>query len=128
MMNMNNRGVSRPEFSPIDFDAALGRKRAASSAYEATQTALRAQVMKTARAMIKARARAYALQPLTLDAIEKGLSDLPPKHLATAIAYIRTQPTRWTGFGGEVYAINLRGAALYARFARAVASRSARNR
>jgi len=100
-----------------------------SPARAAISAALEAQAPKTARAMIKARARAYALRPRALDAIAKELCGLPPKHLVTALAYIARNPmnrVRHFGFGGEVPAINLRAGMLYARWSRAIANRNAR--
>jgi hypothetical protein len=88
---------------------------------------MKAQVAITVRDLIKDIARDYARQPRTLDTIADGLFGLPPHHLVTAIAYLaRTQaPYRHMGFGGEIPAINLKGAMLYARHARYTAHRVA---
>jgi hypothetical protein len=94
-----------------------------SLARAAVSADMKAQVAITVRALIKDIARDYSRDPRSLDTIAHGLSDFPPKHLVTALAYlIRTQAARrHMGFGGEVPAINLRGAMLYARYSRAKA-------
>jgi hypothetical protein len=90
--------------------------------------AIRAKASRTARAMIKERARDYALRPRELDAFGDGLSRLSPRTIVWCLNRIRHQvpQARWFGYGGEVPAINLCGALLYARYSRAIASRNAR--
>ena len=90
-----------------------------------TEAAKRAAVI-----AIKDRARAYAQQPRHLDAIIEGLSSFSPKPMVQILSIIRRnsytfgpQKYRHVGFGGEVPAINLRGAMLYARYSRAIANR-----
>lgn len=87
-----------------------------------TEAAKRAAIV-----AIKDRARAYAMQPRHLDAILEGLSSFSPNPMVQILAIIRRnsytfgpQQQRHVGFGGEVPAINLRGAMLYARWSRYV--------
>lgn len=91
---------------------------------------LAAQAPLTARAMIKNRARMYALRPRDLESIAEGLFALQPRDLVRSlrilIGIMRMSPQRLLGFGGEVMAINLRGAMLYARWSRRVAYRASR--
>jgi hypothetical protein len=86
-------------------------------------TALAAQAASTARDTIKVRARVYALKPRQLEAIAEGMSRLPPRALVTALQQIdaiaKMRGTRWFGQGGEIPAINFRGAMWYARHSRA---------
>jgi hypothetical protein len=98
-----------------------------SPAREAAYAALRAQAVRSARDTIKDLVHEYALHPRYLDAIRVGLSDLTPGQLVRALEHICRPPDwRWFGFGGEIPALNLRGAMLYARFARAKAHQLAR--
>jgi hypothetical protein len=91
-----------------------------STAREAAYAALRTQAQRTARREIKDRARAYALRPRELDAIVSNLSAHQPKQMVQVLESIRFPSNwRWFGFGGEIPAINMRGAMLYARYARA---------
>jgi len=87
--------------------------------------ALEAEASATARAVIKMRARAYALLPRDLDTIAEGLFNLSPRDLVTALRQINavTFMRSNTRFGSEVLHINLRGAMLYARYLRAKARR-----
>ena len=68
---------------------------------------------------IKTRARKYIIRPEFLDT---ALGFIPVSYadvLTTAKRKLRElQPTRYFGFGGEVPAINLRAAILFARYAR----------
>lgn len=84
----------------------------------------------TARFHMKLSARAYARTPRALDAIAEGLSALQPGDLVRSIrlltGIIRMSPPRFLGLGGEIMAINLRGAMLYARWSRRVAYRASR--
>lgn len=115
--------------SPIPAATSWPSRRPPSPARDAAYAALATQARKTAVREIKWRARAYALRPRELDAIAEDLSGLPPKHLVTALAYIARNPmnrVRHFGFGGEIPAINLRGAMLCARYSRAKAHRIAR--
>jgi hypothetical protein len=91
------------------------------SAHDAAYAALEAQAALTIRRVVKDRARAYALRPRDLDAIAEGLSELSPWRLVQRLTNPLWVPGayRWLGFGGEVQAINLRGAMLYARYSRA---------
>jgi hypothetical protein len=81
--------------------------------------ALEAETRATARAVIKMRARAYVLRPGDLDALCKGFCGLWPGSLVDVLKHMKAHPQRYFGFGGEVLAINLRGAMLYARYSRA---------
>jgi hypothetical protein len=94
----------------------------------AAHAAVKAEADATARAVIKIRARLYALHPSELDAVEIGLSSFTPRQLVDRLRQIERDPTlrRWYGFGGEIPAINLRGAMLYARYLRAKAHQVAR--
>jgi hypothetical protein len=79
------------------------------------------------RAEIKAAAHHYALAPSYLDTIIAGLSQLSPRRAVGCLEAYRNPPAwRHFGFGGEYPAINLRGALLYARYARAKAHQIAR--
>jgi hypothetical protein len=93
-------------------------------AYRAVHAAIEAEARATARAMIKNRARAYALRPRELDAIIGGISKDTPRNLVAILSVIIGVTKirhRHFGFGGEIPAINLRGALLYARCSRAKA-------
>jgi hypothetical protein len=98
-----------------------------SPARDAAYAALRAQAVRTAWCAIKDRARAYALRPRDLEAIMAGLACLTPRRAVEYLEAIHRPPDwRWFGFGGEAPAINLRGAMLYCRYARAKARQLAR--
>jgi hypothetical protein len=118
--------------APVPSATSWPSRRPPSPATAAVHAALEAQARKTARTMIKMRARAYALRPRELDAIAEGLFNLFPSDLVTSLSQISAvafmRGSRSFGFGGEVPAINLRGAALYARFARATANQLSRRR
>jgi hypothetical protein len=118
--------------APVPSATSWPVRRPPSPATAAVHAALEAQARKTARAMIKERARAYALRPRELDAIAEGLFKLFPCDLVTSLSQINAvaliRGTRWFGFGGEVPAINLRGAMLYARYSRAKAHQIAGGR
>jgi len=98
-------------------------------ARDACRAALEAQAGRSARAIIKDRARAYAIKPRTLDSIAEGLFTCSPRDLVLALKAINAVATmrgqRWMGIGGEIMAINLKGARLYARWSRRVARRIA---
>jgi hypothetical protein len=116
----------------------LHSSRAKSKAMERACAALQAQAARTARALIKDRARAYALSPRELDAISPDLSSWRPWLLVERLKFLMIPPSvppsvlphhyRHFGFGGEVPAINLRGAMLYSRYARAKAHQIAGRR
>jgi hypothetical protein len=98
-----------------------------SSAREAASAALREQAQRTARREIKACAQAYALKPRDLEAIMPGLACLSLQRTVEFLQMIHRPPDwRFFGFGGEVPALNIRGAMLYARHARAKARQIAR--
>ena len=98
-----------------------------SPARDAACAALRAQAKRSACREIKDRARAYALRPRELDAIFQGLAGRSPHSLVKTLEIFRYPPDwRWFGFGGEVPALNMRAAMLYARYARAKARQLAR--
>ena len=91
-------------------------------AYDRVCKALEAEANATARAVVKMRARAFALKPRDLDAIAKGMFNLSPRDLVTSLRQIgAVMKMRRGGFGGEVLVVNLRGAMLYARYSRAKA-------
>jgi hypothetical protein len=81
-------------------------------------SALEAQARKTALSMIKERARDYAREPEQLDAIYPGLAKCLPSRRIEFLKTIRAPLWRYKGLGGEVQAINLRGAMVYARASR----------
>lgn len=115
-----------PEKDAPAYDCFRQRAAKHSPARDAVHAAIIAQAGRTSRAMIKQRARAYTLRPRELDSLEDGLSSLCPRVLVWTLAIASTAmsalpPRRHFGFGGEVPAICLRGAMLYARFARAKA-------
>jgi hypothetical protein len=106
--------------APVPHPDSWPARNPPSVAYDATCDAVRAQAARTARRVIKERARAYALRPRDLDAIS-------PASLVRAITQVGDPEwRRWFGFGGEIPALNLRGAMLYARYARAKAHQIAR--
>jgi hypothetical protein len=73
---------------------------------------------------VKRRARHYALYPSSLESIAQGLSFLRPCGLVNQlqnIAEVELPIERYFGFGGEIRAINRRGAMLYARWSRLIA-------
>jgi hypothetical protein len=96
-------------------------------AEKAAHAAIEAAARRTAAFMIKWRARHFMLIPADLDDISKGLSFLPPKAMLAELRYLSEilPPHRWFGFGGEVPAINLHAANLYARLLRAKAAQLA---
>jgi hypothetical protein len=101
----------------------------ASPARAAIYAELREQAKRSARREIKYLAHEYALHPRYLDAIRVGLSDLSPRQLVWAMQRICFPPDwRFFGFGGELPALNLRGAMLYSRYARAKANQLARRK
>jgi hypothetical protein len=72
---------------------------------------------------VKRRARHYALYPSSLEAIEPGLSLLRPRGIVNhlqSITEVELPIERYFGFGGEIRAINRRGAMVYARWSRYV--------
>jgi hypothetical protein len=98
-----------------------------SPARDAAYAALAAQAARTARRAIKDCARAYARAPQYLDAIVSGLSMVSPRRAVECLELLHRPPAwRFFGFGGEHPALNVRGALLYARYARAKARHNAR--
>jgi hypothetical protein len=98
-----------------------------SPARDAAYAALRAQATRTALCAIKDCARMYALRPRDLDGIFPRLSERSPRNLAQVLeTFCRPPDWRFFGVGGEIPALNLRGALLYARYARAKARQIAR--
>lgn len=71
---------------------------------------------------VKRRARDFLRRPYELETIAPGLSQVEPAELAAEVeTVIRHQVSvrrRWSGFGGETPAINLRAARLAARVLR----------
>lgn len=88
--------------------------------------ALKIQARRTARAIIKHRARAYALRPCDLDAITPGLSEAAPGTLiavgADLLRLEASAPRRWFGLGGDVPALNARALMLLGRLLRRAAA------
>lgn len=111
---------------PVASAGSWPTRRPPSSAVAAAHAALKAQARRTAHAMIKDSARRYALRPHLLDAIDDRLSALLPGALVQRLAKHPIPLWRHFGTGGEIPAINIRGARLYARWSRAIASRNAR--
>lgn len=109
-------------FPPPSIHGARARARASEL--------LASQAVLTARTQIKTSARMYALTPRDLDTIAEGLFALQPRDLVRSlrilIGIMRMSPQRLLGFGGEVMAINLKGAMLYARWSRRIARRAMR--
>jgi hypothetical protein len=95
-------------------------------AHAVLAAALEAQARRTARQMIKARARAYARRPRDLDAIAPGLSAAAPAMLIEAGAQMLRReaaaPRRWFGFGAEAPALNARALTLLGRTLRRFAA------
>ena len=72
---------------------------------------------------VKRRARHYALYPSSLESIEPGLSLLRPRGIVNqlqSIAEVELPIERYFGFGGEIRAINRKGAMVYARWSRLI--------
>jgi hypothetical protein len=100
-----------------------------SLARDAAYAALRAQAQRSARREIKSRAQYYAKYPSMLDTIIAGVSGLSPRRIVESLELLFRPPAwRFFGFGGEIPALNLHGAMLYARFARAKANQLSRRR
>ena len=113
--------------SPVPSPTSWPARKPPSPARDAAYAALATQARKTAVREIKWRARVYALRPRELDAICEGLFSASPKKLVGFLATItRYSTNRNFGFGGEIPAINLRGAMVYARWSRAIYSRNTR--
>ncbi|GEM_PF-1585911 len=96
----------------------------------AAQTALRAQAKRTALALIKHRARAYAKCPMTLENVFPGLAAAEPETMIAAARHLiekeKQMPQRWFGFGGEVLILNARAVLLLGRARRRAVSVLAR--
>jgi hypothetical protein len=88
------------------------------SALASTHAALAAEARASAFMMVKDRARAYRRTPRELDALFPGLRELHPGMQFLALRSLLPTAQRWFGFGGEVPAINLRAAMVYARWLR----------
>ena len=80
---------------------------------------------------VKARARAYALRPATLERLHPGLSTAAPAGLGAIAGHLvereRRSPRRWFGFGGEVCLLNSRAALLLGRVERRRLARERRS-
>jgi len=80
---------------------------------------LRAQAVRTAAALIKKRARAYAKSPVLLDSVSLGLSSAAPETAIAVARHVimteRNLPRRWFGAGGEIPSINAKAVLLYGR-------------
>jgi hypothetical protein len=96
------------------------------------EAALRAQATRTAVALIKDRARAYAKRPVTLENVFPGLSAAAPETIIAVTKYLiaaeRNAPRRWFGFGGEVTILDAKAVLLSARALRRDKRRQARKR
>jgi hypothetical protein len=79
----------------------------------------RSQADRTARYLIKCRARAYAKRPIDLEALCVGLSSAASETLMSIGAHLlqneRKGLRRWFGFGAEAPAINARALILLGR-------------
>lgn len=73
-------------------------------------------------ATVKARARAYARNPMRLETIFEGLSSASADTLIAVASHLidvaQAQKTRWWGLGGEVPLLNLKGVKLLGRILR----------
>ncbi len=73
-------------------------------------------------ATIKARARAYACNPMRLEIISEGLSNASADTMIAVADYLiataQAQSRRWWGLGGEVPLLNLKGVKLLGRILR----------
>jgi hypothetical protein len=96
------------------------------------EAALRAKATRAAVDLIKERARAYLMRPMTLENVFQGLSaEAPETIIAVAkhlIAAEKNAPRRWFGLGGEVKILNAKAVLLSARALRRDKERPARNR
>lgn len=108
-MAVARRGVDKEFYEAVPHE----------NAYDRAEIAVAAEARKSVLAVIKMRARMYALAPHELEGISDGLFGLPPHHLVTALAYIKRAPRVSVGI---VQQINLRAAMLYARYSRAKAT------
>jgi len=88
-------------------------------AMQATFDAIERDARRTVIVAIKTRARKYIIRP---EQLANALGFIPVNYadvLVNAKLKLRALPsTRYFGFGGEVPAINLRAAILFARYAR----------
>jgi hypothetical protein len=92
-----------------------------SRAYDDACALIEAQARRSALAIIKRRARAYAVRPFELEALGSGISKLSPNDLVRClnrlwgIARITGKPLR---YGPDIPLTNFRAAMLYARLLR----------
>ncbi len=97
-----------------------------SSTHPQLAALIQAQAARTACYMVKCRARAYAQQPIGLDAVTPGLSGATPEVLiAVGADLLRMEaeaPRRWFGFGGDAPAFNARAIMLLGRALRRFAA------
>lgn len=90
------------------------------------KTAIELDLESTARravaATIKARARAYAYNPMRLEIIFEGLSNAAPETIIAVADHLmkmaKAEKRRWWGLGGEVPLLNLKGVKLLGRILR----------
>jgi hypothetical protein len=78
--------------------------------------------------LVKDRARRFAVNPLTLEAIFPGLANADPDTMIDVGLYLlageKKNPRRWFGFGGEVPALNAKAVVLLGRARRRLERRS----
>ena len=91
---------------------------------------LAAPATRAACHMVKMRARAFALRPQALDALQVGLSLASPETLVAVAEHLvereARSPRRWFGFGGEVNLVSARAALLLGRAQRRAGRRDRR--
>ena len=86
---------------------------------DAAYAALKIAARRSAFREIKLGARRYALAPSLLDALEAGLSRLPPKAMSRRLNYLwaeEIEMPRGGWIGGLMPKITLRSAMVYARY------------
>lgn len=98
-----------------------------SSAETAAFAAIEAQARRSAAHVVKRRARAYAARPIELEALYPGLALAQPARLIAIAEHLLEgackSQQRWSGFGGEVTALNAKAALLYGRALRRMTCR-----
>lgn len=110
----------RLDNSPTPSPTSWPARKPPSVAYDAACAEIEIQAVRNVTTLIKDRARAYCDQPWKLESIAYGLVALQPTDLVRSLRRFIAIATMQAGLGAGT-AINLKGALLYGRFARAKA-------